>query len=174
MKTDQLRYPTVLFDWGDTVMRDDPASIVPMVEWQTVTVIEGIAEVLEYLRSSGRRAVLATSAEISDEGQIRGALARVGLDEYFSHIYCFKNTQLPKGEEFYRHILRDLDIPANDALMVGDSFPKDVQAANAAGIFAVWFNPRSEDVRKGELYTTVHSMQELHMFLESLDQKMYP
>jgi putative hydrolase of the HAD superfamily len=130
-----------------------------------VEVIDGIAAVLEYLRSSGRRIVLATSAAISDENQIWGALARGGVDSYFSRIYCFKNTGLPKGEDFYRHILNDLDIPASDALMVGDSFEKDVQAANTVGIFGVWFNPRSEEIRMGELYVTVHSMQELFEFL---------
>src|SRR5215216_3746165 len=92
-----LRYPTVLFDWGDTVMRDDPARVTPMVEWETIEVVDGIPEVIAYLHSSGRRIVLATSAAISDESQIRGALARGGLDTYFSHIYCFKNTKLPKG-----------------------------------------------------------------------------
>src|SRR5262245_51095645 len=105
MKT--LRFSTVLFDWGDTVMRDDPERTTPMVEWETVEVIEGIAEVLAYLHSSGWRIVLATSAAISDENQIRGALARGRLDGYFSHIYCFQNTNLPKGEAFYRHILDD-------------------------------------------------------------------
>jgi len=166
-----LHYSTVLFDWGDTVMRDYPEITLPMIEWDKVEVIEGIADVLEYLRSSGRRIVLATSANISDESQIRGALARGGLAEYFSNIYCFKNTHLPKGETFYRHILSDLDIPAYEALMVGDHFEKDVQAANAVGIFAVWFNPRSDETRKSEMHATVHSMSELIMFFESPDQK---
>lgn len=170
MADNSLRYPTILFDWGDTVMYDNPALTVPMVEWETVQVVEGIAEVLVYLRSSGRQVILATSAEISDESQIRGALARGRLDEYFTHIYCFKNTHLPKGEEFYRYILSDLNILAADALMVGDHFAKDVQAANAAGITAVWFNPRSEETRRGDLYVTVHSLQELWAFFTSLDQ----
>jgi len=164
-----LRYPIILFDWGDTIMRDDPTSTVPMVEWQTIEVVEGIADVLEYLHSSGRRIVLATSAAISDESQIRGALARAELDGYFSHIYCFKNTQLSKSEAFYRHILSDLHIPASDVLMVGDGFEKDVQAANAIGIFAVWFNPKSDETRNDELHATVHSMQELRAFFKSLD-----
>jgi len=164
-----LHYPTVLFDWGDTVMRDDPEITIPMVEWQTVEVIEGIAEVLEYLRSTGRQIILATSASISDEGQIRGALARGGLDTYFSNIYCYKNTDLPKGEEFYRHILNDLAIPASDALMVGDGFEKDVEIPNQLGIFAVWFNPRSDETRNGDFHVTVHSMRGLREFFKSLD-----
>ena len=169
MITKTLRYPTVLFDWGDTVMHDDPALTVPMVEWPTIQVVEGIADVLATLHSSGRRIVLATSANISNESQIRGALRRGGLDEYFSRIYSFTNTHLSKGEPFYRHILSDLHVPASEVLMVGDHFEKDVQAANAVGIFAIWFNPRSEETRKGDLYVTVHSMQELVTFFTSLN-----
>ena len=166
-----VHYPTVLFDWGDTVMRDDPAMTAPMVEWEIIEVIEGIGEVLAYLHSSGRRIVLATSAAISDEGQIRGALARGGLDTYFSKIYCFKNTNLPKGEAFYRHILSDLNIPASEALMVGDGFEKDVQIPNSLGMFAVWFNPRSSDIRESELHVTVYSMRGLREFFALLDQQ---
>ena len=171
MAEKSLRYATVLFDWGDTVMRDDPASAVPMVEWDVVEVVEGIRDVLAYLHSSARRMVLATSAAISDEGQIRGALRRAGLDTYFSEIYCFKNTHLPKGEAFYRYVLKDLGISSSDALMVGDSFETDIQAANAVGIFAAWFNPRTDETRSHELHTTVLSMQELRAFFRALDQE---
>ena len=164
-----LRYPTVLFDWGDTIMRDDPAATTPVVEWPTIELIPGIADVLTYLHASGRQIILATSAAVSTEKQIRAALARCGLDQYFSHIYCFENTSLPKGEAFYRHILSDLGIPASAALMVGDGFEKDVQAANAVGVFAVWFNQRSNETRAGDLHVTVHSMRELVAFFTLLD-----
>jgi FMN phosphatase YigB (HAD superfamily) len=166
-----LRYPTVLFDWGDTVMRDHPEITVPMVEWETVEVIEGIADVLAYLHASGRRIVLATSAAISDEHQIWGALGRGGLAAYFSKIYCFKNTNLPKDEAFYRHILKDLDILPSHALMIGDGLEKDIQIPNRLGMFAVWFNPKSDEIHKGELHVTVHSMLELVKFFESMDDK---
>lgn len=152
-------------------MHDDPALTVPMVEWSTVDVVKGIAEVLEYLHASGRRIILATSAAISDESQIRGALGRGCLAGYFSRIYCFKNTHLPKGEASYGHILSDLDIVASEALMVGDSLEKDVQDANAAGIFAVWFNLRSDEIRKNKLHITVHSMEEALEYFKLLDQK---
>lgn len=152
----------ILFDWGDTVMHDDfPTSTVPMVEWEAVRAVEGIAEALERLHAGGRTCILATSAAISDEAQIRGALARAGLDGYFSRIYCFQNTGLPKGVDFYRHILTDLGIDPEMAVMVGDTFEKDVVAANAAGLAAVWFNPRSDEVRNGERYATIHSLEEL-------------
>jgi FMN phosphatase YigB (HAD superfamily) len=166
-----IPYPTILFDWGDTIMRDRPEMTAPVVEWETIELIEGIADVLAYLHTSGRRIVLATSADVSDEGQIRGALARSGIDTYFSHIYCFKNTHLTKSEAFYRHILNDLNIPASDALMVGDHFEKDVQTPNALGMFAVWFNPWSEETREGDLHVTVRSMEELMVFFKSIGKK---
>jgi putative hydrolase of the HAD superfamily len=98
-------------------------------------------------------------------------LRRGGLDSYFARIYCFKNTHLPKGEAFYRHILRDLNLPASDVMMVGDTFAKDVEIPNSLGMFAVWFNPRSDETRVSDSYATVHSMQELQKFFESLGQK---
>ena len=171
MSQNNLRYPTVLFDWGDTVMRDYPERTNPMVEWETVEVIDGIADVLAYLHPTGRRIILATSAAISDEEQIRGALARGGLARYFSGIYCFKNTNLPKGEEFYRNILKDLQLSPADALMVGDGFEKDVQIPNQMGMDGVWFNPKSDETRENEHHVTVHSMSELRTFFESLDRK---
>ncbi len=151
-------------------MRDHPEITTPMVEWDAVEVIDGIAEVLEYLHASGRRIILATSAAISDEAQIWGALKRGGLDTYFSRIYCFKNTHLPKGEAFYRHILNDLNSSAYKVMMVGDTFEKDVQIPNSLGIFAVWFNPRTEETRKSELHVTVHSMNKLKGFFATLDK----
>jgi putative hydrolase of the HAD superfamily len=151
----------ILFDWGDTVMYDDPAVTTPMVEWETVRAVDGIAETLGRLHAGGRTCILATSASISDEAQIRGALSRAGLDGYFARIYCFQNTGLPKGVSFYRHILTELGIAPESAVMVGDTFEKDVLAANAAGMFAVWFNPRSDEVRSGERHATIHSLGEL-------------
>jgi putative hydrolase of the HAD superfamily len=151
-------------------MYDDPALTAPMVEWSEVRVVEGIADLLADLRDGGRQNIIATGAMISDEDQIRGALARAGLNAYFSRVYCFKNTNLPKGEAFYRHILADLDVTASDVVMVGDSFEKDILAANAAGIFGVWFNQRSDETRNHGLYTTVHSMRELRAFFQNLEK----
>lgn len=172
--TTTLRYPTVLFDWGDTVMRDYPERTAPMVEWETVEIVDDIADVLRYLHASGRRMALATSADISTEDQIRGALARVGVDGYFLRIFSFRNTNLPKGEAFYRHVLSDLNISASETLMVGDHFEKDVRIPNSLGMFAVWFQTNSDAASGGDLHITVHSMKELLEFFKSIDAEGKP
>lgn len=162
----QISSPThIFFDWGDTVMVDNPAFSSPMVEWPQVHAIPGIEPVLRFLKTNKRTIVLATSADASDESQICAALARVGLANYFDRIYCFKNAHLAKSEAFYRYLLENIGITASQALMIGDSFEKDVLSANQAGIQAVWFNKRTSENRQDSLYTTVHSMEELQNFL---------
>jgi putative hydrolase of the HAD superfamily len=62
-----------------------------------------------------------------------------------------------------------LGIPASEAMMVGDGFEKDILAANEVGIFAVWFNPRSDENRESDLHITVHSMGELLAFFRAMN-----
>ena len=151
----------VFFDWGDTVMIDDPAVTTSMLEWEVVQRVPGIEAVLTLLRTNGKTIVLATSAAVSDEGQIRLALARVGLDSFFDKIYCFKNTGLSKGQEFYEYLFKDMQLLPSQALMVGDSFEKDVLSANKAGIAAIWFNEKTNENKRAPLYITAPSMKEL-------------
>jgi putative hydrolase of the HAD superfamily len=151
----------IFFDWGDTVMIDDPASTTSMLEWEVVQRVPGIEEVLALLKANGKTIVLATSAAVSDEDQIRLALARVGLDSFFDKIYCFKNTGLSKSQEFYQYLLKDMQLLPSQALMVGDSFEKDVLSANKAGYAAVWFNEKTNENKRAALHISVHSMKEL-------------
>jgi putative hydrolase of the HAD superfamily len=155
-------YQVLLFDWGDTLMKDDPSQPAAMVDWPEVEKVAGADLLLEKLHHSGRILALATGAAVSNEAQIRGALARVGLDRYFDKVYCFANTgQRKPAEAFYRFILDDLQAQPEEALMIGDSFEKDVLAANRAGLAAVWFNPTTPEKRDGAGFTTVHSLPEL-------------
>ena len=155
-------YSVILFDWGDTVMKDDPTLSTPMVDWPQVEMIAGIDTLLDTIHTKGGVVALVTGAAVSNETQIHGALARVNLDQYFDKIYCFGNTgQRKPSAAFYKFILDDLKVQPAEALMIGDSFEKDVLAANQVGIAAVWFNPSTPETRDGAAFVTVHSMAEL-------------
>lgn len=108
MKPDSFTH--ILFDWGDTLMVDDPAQTAPMAAWPTVRSVPGAKQTLRQLKAAGKVICLATSADVSDEAQIRAALARVGLEQFISRVFCFKNTGLPKSKAFYRKMLRDLGV----------------------------------------------------------------
>jgi putative hydrolase of the HAD superfamily len=158
-------FPVVLFDWGDTIMKDDPAMTLPMALWPQVEAVTGVKETLLHLFPH-RTIGLATGAEVSTEADIRTALQRVNLDGYFTHIFCYKNTGLHKPTQaFYSFILQTLGVRPEDVLMVGDAFEKDVLAANRVGIRAAWFNPRTSEVKAAEMYRTIHSLTELNNLL---------
>ncbi|MFZ4855586.1 MAG: HAD family hydrolase [Desulfuromonadaceae bacterium] len=160
-----MHYQVVMFDWGDTIMKDDPTLKTPMYKWPIVEAVDGAEEVLRTLHPQ-RTIVMATSAAQSDEADIRRALERVKLNSYFDHIFCFKNSRFRKpSEDFYRHIVKSLKVEPSDILMVGDNFEIDVQAANRVGIAAVWFNNRGEDEREGDGFRTIHSLSDLTALL---------
>lgn len=149
-------------------MKDFPNQ-APMVEWPMVEAIPGAKETLSQL-SKAATLILATSADVSDESQIRGALKRVGLDSYIQKVYSFKNTGLKKSPEFYRYILKDLDAMPEEAVMVGDSFEKDVLAANEAGLKAIWFNPKTHENRADKFHQTIHSLSKLIAMFDQLTE----
>ena len=64
---DLKAYSVILFDWGDTVMKDDPTQAAPMVDWPQVEMIAGVDALLETIHGNGRAIALATGAAVSNE-----------------------------------------------------------------------------------------------------------
>ena len=158
----------ILFDWGDTVMRNFPSFTGPMHTWPKVEALPGVRAALEHLHPLFTVA-LATNAEDSNEIDIRKALKRCDLADHFDLIFCYRQVGHRKPEpDFYRAVLETLKLSASDVFMVGDSLEGDVIAANAQGIAAVWFNPESETSRSGSAYRTVHRFEDLGTALQEL------
>jgi len=167
-RRDGLRTQAILLDWGDTVMRVLPEESGPMARWGHVEALPGVGEALGALAPDAALA-LATSAADSDEHEIRQALARVGLDRWFSRVYCARQLGFRKAEaEFYPAVLADLGLPAGRVFMVGDSWRDDVQAANHAGLAAVWYAPGQTTRRAGARYRTIREFSELRSTLREL------
>jgi HAD superfamily hydrolase (TIGR01509 family) len=161
-----MQYPIVMFDWGDTIMKDDPAMDTPMVLWPRVEAVEGAEELLQAIHAR-RTVVMATSANQSNEAEIRLALQRVHLNEAFDRIFCFKNTGRRKSsKDFYPFILEALGAKPSEVLMVGDHFESDVLGAAKAGLSSVWFNPKDGQERTGERYQTIHALRDLLRMLD--------
>ncbi len=132
--------PAILFDWGDTLMRVFPEYTGPMKDWPRVEAVPGAAALLDSLHEDWLLC-LATNAADSGEADIRAALRRVDLERRLDKIYCFKTIGYKKpSSEFFKFILKDLDLSANKVIMVGDDYIADVLGAQAAGVRAVWFN----------------------------------
>jgi len=117
----------ILFDVGDTVLRDRPEYGGPMVSWPTLEMMPG--------RAASVRSAASTPAEM------RGALARVRLDRYFAHVFTARELGVSKPDPlFFDAALAAGGALPHQAVMVGDSFRTDVVGAKLAGLWAIWYN----------------------------------
>lgn len=157
----------VLFDWGDTLMRVFPQYGGKMKDWPQVEEIPGARKALHVLH--GRIGIaLATNAMDSEEEDIRRALERADLNAFIKRIFCYRSVGARKSSpEFFAQVIRELRVPADHLVMVGDEFAEDVEAAQAAGLRAVWFNARTPEVRTGHNLATLHHLDHLPALLQT-------
>jgi putative hydrolase of the HAD superfamily len=103
----------------------------------------------------------------------REKLAASGLAGYFDAVVVSGDSEVgaakPDASPF-RRALRQLDATTSEAVMVGDSFGKDVEGALAAGLGAIWLNrdKRSEPPHAAERgVTEIATLAELPGGLEA-------
>lgn len=157
---------SIVFDWGDTLMRDFKEFNGPMHLWPEVAAMPGALEALQVV-GNGRVIAVATNAIDSREEEIWLALGRASLDLLINKVYCFRKIGFlkPSGE-FFKYILGDQNFKPSDLIVVGDDFEKDILGANRCDIFGVWLNLNSQERRAGKMYDTIHSFSELPSFIE--------
>lgn len=135
----------ILFDWGNTLMRDIPGMSGPMAHWPEVEAMPGAFNLLQNLRSR-YRLCLASNAGDSDAELIRQALARVGLADFFEKILTSKELETLKPDpEFFKRAMIQLNCNPGEALTVGDNLDKDIVPAKSVGIQTCWVTHREND-----------------------------
>ncbi len=138
-----MTYKHILFDWGDTLMVDNPEFSGSMYQWPKIELCEGAAEALEAL-SINYQCHVATNAADSNEEDIWLAFRRCELDQFISRIFCFKSLGFQKpSAEYFAAIQESLACEKKELLMVGDSWEKDMAGALAFGLDGIWVNPES-------------------------------
>lgn len=106
-----------------------------------VQVFDGVVDLLQTLRERGLRLAIATGK--SGE-RARSLLEVLGLREYFAHVIGSDEVPRPKpAPDIVQRALDLLDVPAEQAIMVGDA-PTDLASARGAGVVsaaALWAGP---------------------------------
>ena len=92
------------------------------------TVVDGVIELFEYLKSQGKEIVILTSCF---SGTQIPRLKKTGLYDYIDKIVAGEDAMKPDLESFELAIG---DTPKDDCLMVGDSVKSDKKGADNAGI----------------------------------------
>ena len=135
----------VVWDWGDTLMRDLPGQAGPMVSWPRVEAMPGAAAALIALAVVPLQCV-ATNATDSDARDVAAALERVGLGQYVGRTLTSRELGARKPDPaFFLAVARWLGIPAGRLLSVGNDLEKDVLPARAAGLATVWVAGATHD-----------------------------
>ena len=156
----------LIFDWGDTVMKDFQEFSGPMAEWPHVEIVPGIEETLQALHEE-YIICLATNAGASDALLVRKALERAHIDHYFTEIFTSKELGYHKPQvEFFESILRKLNLSAKECVMIGNDYMKDIVAAKEVGLQTIYL---TEDVGEYEYANAViRSMDELEKGIAQL------
>lgn len=94
-----------------------------------VELLDGVEEVLKSLYGK-YRLVVATKGDLLDQER---KLERSGLHHYFHHIEIMSD----KKEKDYQKLLKHLDCPANEFLMIGNSLKSDILPVLAIGCHAI-------------------------------------
>jgi FMN phosphatase YigB (HAD superfamily) len=129
----------IIFDWGDTIMRDFPDFNGPMANWPRVEAIAGVAGALEDLHHDFI-CCLASNAGDSDAELMGAALSRVNLSGYFHYLFTSHELGFKKPDpEFYLEIVRRTGVKLQQCIAIGNDYAKDIVPAKSVGMFTIWF-----------------------------------
>lgn len=129
----------VIFDWGDTLMRDFPGMQGPMALWPAVEIVSGAAEALRALDHRSLVCCVASNAGDSDAELMGLALERAGIRSYFQHLFTSKELGSAKPDpRFFIELASRLGLAPGECVMVGNDYQKDILGARAAGMQTVW------------------------------------
>jgi len=106
-------------------------------------------------------------------GNLRAACADLGIEEYFDVIIDSTNVGARKPDpEIFKISLGELGIAPRDALVIGDSYERDIVPAKSIGCVTVWLRGRSwkEPSETSSADFVIHSLADVYSFLKPARQ----
>lgn len=158
----------LVFDWGDTIMRDFPFDGA-MKDWPFVSLVPGLEETLGQLKEK-YLLLMASNAADSSSTDIIEALKRVGVDHYFHHVFSSSDIGYEKPHpKFFQYIQQELNLEESELVMIGNSCEKDIRGAKSVAWKTIWFKENNESHKECEQAdATVYHMSALLEILENI------
>ena len=129
--------------------------------------LPGARELISFLSPQCRLALLTNGAPDLQ----REKIAATGLDSHFKVIAVSGEHGIgkPKPEIFHR-VLRELEVMAEEAIMVGNSLERDIAGARNAGLRSIWIRvPGSEEHAEVVPDYTITALGEIPAVLAEMD-----
>ena len=158
----------VVFDWGDTIMRELPFEGA-MKNWPFVSLVPEADRILRILKEK-YLVIMASNAGDSSTEDIIEALKRVGVDSYFHQVFSSKDIGYEKPHpQFFHYIQEELKLEEYELVMIGNSCEKDIRGAKSVNWRTIWFNENNEYKRECEQAdATVYHLSGLLEIIENI------
>lgn len=158
----------IIFDWGDTLMRDFIQYNGPMVNWPYVEIIPGVKDALCQIYKNYICCV-ASNAGASDSKMMSEALERVGIKIYFKEFFTSQELGAKKPDfKFFQEILSRLGLEPYQVIMVGNDYNKDIKPAKIVGMRTILYSEIKDTDTIPYADYTIGSMQELPLAILNL------
>jgi putative hydrolase of the HAD superfamily len=132
-----MKIKHLLFDWGDTLMVDDPELKTPMVTWDKVSACDGVLETMPLITEHVPCSV-ASNASDSDVTLMKKAFERVRLDSFLQCYFTSKELGCKKPNPlFFQNAAKLLGLHPNEVCMIGNNYESDIVGAKEAGLATV-------------------------------------
>lgn len=126
--------------------------------WMLAKPYEEVVEALEKLKKN-YKLILISNTDCFSTDQV---LNKFGLRSLFDAIFLSYDIHLIKTDRnFFKHILRVMDLNAEDCLVVGDSIQSDIMAAKKVGLRAVLIDRKNTR----NFHLKIENLKELELFL---------
>lgn len=127
----------LLFDWGDTLMFDNPDYKGEMYLWKEISLMKGVSEALPLLSNKYKCAVVSNASD-SNAQTMKKAFERGGIDRYFSLFITSKEIGYKKpSKEFFMYIVNHLNTPFHSVCMIGNDYDKDIITPHNLGMSTI-------------------------------------
>ncbi|MDP4268129.1 MAG: HAD family hydrolase [Bacteroidota bacterium] len=156
------KYKSIVFDWGNTLMIDYPEMKGPMCYWDKVSLVDNVKEVLDIL-SEKYDCFVASNAGDSDTNLMINALKLVDIDRYFKGFYTSIDLGYSKPDLMYfRTILEQTGYSADEIIMVGNDYNKDIVPAKKVGMKTIYFAyPDIIDAKTDDADQVIYNFKDL-------------
>lgn len=151
----------VIWDWGDTLMRDIPGQPGPMVFWPRVEAMPGAPAALSALSRLFVQCV-GTNATESDGEMVGRALARVGLRGYLQRFFTSAELGVSKPDPgFFEAIAVELAMEPEKLVSIGNDLQKDIVPAKAVGMATILVSSAPGGITSDAVDLIVPSLSDL-------------
>ena len=138
-----------LFRWLDNTSLQDFLETAKRLYWEQERdcheVNQNFIQFLTLQKSAGKRIYIVSDFYCSSSA-IKDWLTELGVNDLFTDIFSSNDFGKEKSTRgLYKCLLKNLQIPANDVLMLGDNFWSDVLMARSCGLHAKQINHKREN-----------------------------